>query len=274
MKIDINKLAEHFARTPFQVELVHRFVREPGMCLNDRSEPFPGFVFPLSGRAEFTFDGTPYLLAPGNAVHGGARMQLNRRVIGNARWEYLLVLYSVTGREPEDLSLSDSHFELQTGQGPRLTELLSQLWRVSSLPGGVHAFRTETLFRCVLDEMFLTARSQLSGGAQELFERVTAYIHEYYMNALSVSTLAKQYGVNENRLSYVFQKYAGMGPGDYLITYRLNRARELMLITDSPIHKIAKSVGYADPYHFSRIFKKQFGLSPSEFREKFKNNAW
>lgn len=253
---------------------MHRFVREPGMCLNDSSEPFPGFVFPLGGKAEFTFDGTPYLLSPGNVVHGGARMQLNRRVVGNTRWEYLLVLYSIMGSEPEGLTLPGSHFELQTGQSPRLTELLSQLWRVSSLPGGIHAFRTETLFRCVLDEMFLAARNQISGGAQELFEQVTAYIHEYYMNSLSVSAFAKQYGVNENRLSYVFHKYAGMGPGDYLITYRLNRARELMLITDSPIHKIAKSVGYMDPYHFSRIFKKQFGLSPSEFRAKFKNNAW
>lgn len=274
MKIDINKLAEHFAHTSFRVEQVCRFVREPGMLYNDYSSPTPGFVFPLRGKAEFVFNGTPYILEPGNVAHGGARMELNRRVVGNTKWEYLLVLYSVTGTEPEGFSLSEAHFELQVGQSPRLAELLEQLWRVSGLPGGIYTFRTETLFRCVLDEMFINTRNQTNCDAQELFERITTYMHEHYMYSLTVGALAKQYGVNENRLSYVFHKYAGMGPSDYLITYRLNRAKELILNMDSPIHKVAKSVGYTDPYHFSRIFKKQFGISPSDFREKFKNNAW
>ncbi|MEY8353934.1 AraC family transcriptional regulator [Lachnospiraceae bacterium 54-53] len=256
MKVDSNKLAEYFARISFHVELVHRFVREPGMYFNDYSEPFPGFVFPLSGKAEFVFNGTPYILMPGNVVHGGARMQLNRRVTGNARWEYLLVLYSVTGEEPEEFSFSRSHFELQTGRSPRLTELLDQLWRESGLPGGIHAFRTETLFRNVLDEMFTGMRSQINGDSQELFRQVTACIHGHYMDLLTIGALAGQYEVNENRLSYVFHKYAGMGPGDYLIAYRLNRARELMMNADFPVHKVAKCVGYTDPYHFSRIFKK------------------
>ncbi len=274
MKIEINKLAEHFARTSFQVELVSRFTKESGMQYKDYTEPFPGFVFPLCGKAEFIFDGTPYILAPGNVVHGGAQMELDRRVIGNVKWEYLLVLYRVCAHEPEDFSLPSSHFELQIGQTPRLAELLDQLWRISSQPGGIFAFRTEMLFRCVLDEIFTGARNQINDGAQALFELTTAYMHEQYMHALTVRGLAEQNGVNENRLSYVFHKYAGMGPGDYLVAYRLNRAKELLLKLEAPVYAVAKSVGYADPYHFSRIFKKQFGISPSEFREKFKNNAW
>ncbi|MDR1205599.1 MAG: AraC family transcriptional regulator [Peptococcaceae bacterium] len=274
MKIDINKLAEHFAHTSFQVKWVHRFTREPGMRFNGYSEPFPGFVFPLSGKAEFVFNSAPYSLAPGNVVHGGARMQLDMRVIGNTKWEYLLVLYHVTGGASGKFSLPDIHFELQTGQNPRLAALLEQLYQTSSLPGGIYAFRTETLFRCVLDEMFISAHSQINCGTQELFEQITAYIREHYMNALTMNALAKQYNLNENRLSYIFRKYAGMGPGDYLITYRLSRAKDQILNSDFPVHKVAKSVGYTDPYHFSRLFKKQFGTSPSEFRKKFRNNAW
>ena len=55
------------------------------------------------------------------------------------------------------------------------------------------------------------------------------------MDGLSVNSLARQNEVNENRLFYVFQKYAGMGPADYLRTYRLNRARELLVTTTVPI---------------------------------------
>ncbi|KOY83943.1 AraC family transcriptional regulator [Lysinibacillus macroides] len=270
--MDVNKLAEHFAHTAFQLKAVRRFEREPGMWFNDYSEPFPGFVFPLQGKAEFVFNGTPYIVRTGNIVHGGAQMQLDRRVIGTTKWEYLLVLYNVLGNEPKDFSLSSTHFELQTGQSPRLTELLQQLWRTSNETGGIHAFRTETLFRCVLDEMFVNVRNQTKDDTRALFEQIVSYVHDHYMDSLTVGMLAQQYNMNENRLFYLFQKYVGMGPWEYLAAYRLNRAKKLLLQLDIPIYVIAKSIGYADPYYFSRVFKKQFGISPNNFREKFKNN--
>ena len=274
MKIDINKLAEHFARTSFQVETVYRCVREPGMYYNAYSKPFPGFVFPLSGKAEFIFNGTPYILAPGNIVHGGAHMQLNSRVLGNTRWEYLLILYNITVPEPKGFNLSKEHFELAVGQSLRLTQLLNRLRHISSQPGGVAMFQTETLFREILEEVFVCMRNQTNGDAQKLFEQVSAYIHERYMEALTVPILAEENGVNRNRLAYVFHKYAGMGPGDYLLQYRLNRAKEILLSSKAPLHEVAQAAGFNDPFHFSKAFKKQLGISPSEFRSKFINNTY
>lgn len=276
MKTDVNKLAEHFARTSIQLESMCRFVRKPGQShTGGVTQPFCGFIFPMRGKAEFSFNGTPYILSKGKVIHGGVQMELDRRVIGRSQWDYILILYSVNGSEPEDFSLSSAHFELETGESPRLEELLKQIQHISRLPGGIYEFRREMLFRCILDEMFTSIQNKVNknSGTHKLFEQITDYIHGHYMNTLTVSSLAKQYNVNENRISYVFKKCSGMGPGDYLIIYRLNRAKELILSMDSPIHEVAKSVGYPDPYHFSRIFKKQFGLSPNDYRKKFKNNA-
>lgn len=273
MKIDINRLAEHFARTSFQVEAVYRCVRAPGSKCLDHTQPFPGFVFPLGGKAEFIFNGTSYILAPGNVVHGGAGMELERSVIGNTKWEYLLVLYRVCGLEPAGLSLASSHFEVQTGPSARLTDLLNRLMQVSSQPGGVASFHTETLFYNVLDEMFVCARNQTNGGAQILFEQATEYIHEFYMEPLTLTRLAEQNNVSSNRLVYVFRKYASMGPGDYILQYRLNRAKELLPVSKVPLRELAQSVGFSDPYHFSKLFKKHCGVSPSEYRKKFLNNT-
>ena len=274
MNMDINKLAEHFARTSFQVEQVCRYARDPGKSCDDYTEPFPGFVFPLRGKAEFDFSGTSYTLAQGNVVHGGANMPLNRKVLGNNRWEYLLVLYRVCGPEPPGFRLSKAHFQLIPRQSPRLTELLELLWRSSGEPGGISAFQTETLFRCVLEELFVCVRNQSSDSEQALFEKVSKYIHEHYMDGLSVRALAEQNEINENRLFYVFKKYTGMGTGKYLMAYRLNRAKEWLLAGDAPIGEVANSVGYADALYFSRIFKKQVGVSPVEFRGKFRNNPY
>ncbi|MCS7460053.1 AraC family transcriptional regulator [Paenibacillus doosanensis] len=274
MKIDINKLAEHFAHTSFRVEQVSLYGHDPGRRGDGYTEAFPGFVFPLRGKAEFVFGGTPYILAPGVVVHGGANMKLDRKVIGNTRWEYLLVHYRICAPEPTGFSLLKSHFQLAPGQSPRLTELLKLLWRLSRQPGGVTAFQTETIFRCVLEEIFVCVRNQSSDGEQALFEQISNYIHEHYMDALTVRALAEQNDINENRLFYVFKKYAGMGPGNYLMAYRLNQAKDGLLATDAPIGEVANSVGYADALYFSRLFKKQFGVSPGEFRSHFRNNPY
>lgn len=273
MKIDINKLAEHFAHTPFILEGVYHYIREPGEAGWQKTMPYPGFIFPLGGRAQFLFEGTPYLAKVGNVIHGGSDMSLDKRVVGKVKWEYLLVLYKIVVPEPERFMLSKVHFELQVGESSRLMEMLRRLHQVSSQPGGIAAFHVETLFRNILDEIFICARNQTNEGAQALFEQATAYIHEFYMEPLTLTRLAEQNNVSNNRLVYVFRKYSGMGPGDYILQYRLNRAKELLPISKAPLRELAMSVGFSDSFHFSKLFKKHFGLSPNEYRENFLNNT-
>ena len=186
MEIQLNKLAGHFARTAFQVEGVYHYSIDPGRWGCGKTAPFPGFILPLGGQAQFHFDGTPYLAGVGNVIHGGAGMSLDKRVIGNTKWEYILVLYDIRKPEPEGFTLEKAHFELITGQSPRLAELLRRLWRVSRQPGSIPAFQRETMFRCVLEEVFICARNQTNGGDQSLFKQVSDYIHEYYMDTFTI----------------------------------------------------------------------------------------
>jgi AraC-like DNA-binding protein len=243
MKIELNNLVALFTYATFHVQGVYHYTIEPGAVGRQKSAPFPGFIFPLSGQGQYYFNGTPYLARGGNVVHGGADMRLDKRVVGGAKWEYISVLYDICGAEQRDIYLPDTHFELVIGQSPRLMELLHRLWRLFNQPGALSKFQTETLFRCALEEVFVCVRNQTNGNAQTLFERVLSYIHEHYMDALTIRGLAEQNEVNENRLYYVFNKYAGMGPGDYLMMYRLNRAKELLITGDAPICKVAESVG-------------------------------
>ena len=273
MKIDVNQLAEHLAQIPFQVEGVYRYAKNPGVPHADYTDSFPGFVFPLTGKVQFQFNGTPYIFTPGKVVHGGAKMRLAQKMFGNTNWEYILVLYRICNAELEESSLSHQHFELSTGQSPRLIELIMRLWHVYNQRGGIPMFQTEMLFRDVLNEALLcVVNRQNSYESQTLFEQVTNYIHQYYYQSLTVASLAEQYNVNRNRLSYVFRRHAGMGPAEYLIKYRINMAQEMLFTSDTPVQQIAQTVGIADPFYFSRVFKKQLGISPTEYREKFIDN--
>ncbi|MFE6795371.1 helix-turn-helix transcriptional regulator [Paenibacillus chitinolyticus] len=273
MKIDVNQLAEYLAQTPFQVQGVYRYARNPGVPHADYTDSFPGFVFPLTGKIQFQFNGTPYIFTPGKVVHGGAKMKLSQKVFGKTDWEYILVLYRICNSELKESSFLHQHFELLTGQSPRLLELIMRLWHVYNQRGGISMFQTEMLFRDVLNEALLCVDNrQNSCETHTLFERVSNYMQEYYYQSLTIASLAEQNNVNRNRLSYVFRTHAGMGPAEYLLKYRLNMAQRMLFTSDVPVQQIAQAVGIADPFYFSRVFKKQFGISPTKYREKFINN--
>lgn len=273
MKIDVEQLAEHLAHIPFQVQGVYRYAKNTGVPYAEYTDSFPGFVFPLTGKIQFQFNGTPYIFSPGKIVHGGANMKLDQKNFEYANWEYILVQYQICNTELQESSFSHQHFELLTGQSPLLLELIMRLWHVYNQRGGISRFQTEMLFRHVLNEALLcVVNRQNSCESHTLFERVSNYIHEHYYQSLTISSLAEQNNVNRNRLSYVFKKHAGIGPAEYLLKYRINMAQKMLYTSDAPVQQIAHAVGIDDPFYFSRVFKKQFGIPPKEYREKFINN--
>lgn len=202
-------------------------------------------------------------------------MKLDQKMLGRTNWEYILVQYRICNSELKESSFSHQHFELLTGQSPRLIELIMRLWHVYNQRGGISMFQTEMLFREVLNEALLCViNREDSCESHTLFERVSNYIHQNYYQSLTIASLAEQNNVNRNRLSYVFRTHAGMGPAEYLLKYRINIAQEMLFTSDAPVQQIAQTVGMADPFYFSRVFKKQCGISPTEYREKFINNPW
>ena len=63
-----------------------------------------------------------------------------------------------------------------------------------------------------------------------------------------------------------FKKYAGCTPHEYLLSYRLRQAKELLLSTDDTIERIAEQCGFHSASHFARAFRKNLSMTPSEFR--------
>lgn len=270
MEFEFNQLVESFAKSDFRVKDVYRYKVEPGRKGRQRTAPFPGILIPISGKAEFRFNGIQYMTDPKKIIHGGAEMLLDKKVIGNKELQYMAILYEVKNEHRNGLRLPDTHFELTIGHSPRLKGLLNRLWKISHIPDTLSEFQRETLFRCVLEEIFVCTEKRFVSHDRDLYERISDYIHEHYSEELSVGDLAEMYELTPNRLYYIFHKYAGMGPGDYLILYRMNRAKELLLTTDAYVHEIAGEVGYSDPLYFSRIFQKRIGCSPSELRKVIK----
>ncbi|MHA6260786.1 response regulator transcription factor [Sporosarcina sp. CAU 1771] len=86
----------------------------------------------------------------------------------------------------------------------------------------------------------------------------------------SLNYLAEKLSLNPSYLSTLFKTLYDSTFQDYMLSFRLNRAKILLLSTDMKIYEIASAVGFEDPNYFSTAFKKKFMLSPNQFKEKNK----
>lgn len=93
-------------------------------------------------------------------------------------------------------------------------------------------------------------------------------MHQNYAQPLTRKELAEKVGVSENYLSQIFHQELGISPWDSLTRLRIQKARELLIGNEDTITQVAMQVGFNDLAYFSRVFRKQIGLSPQEYRSK------
>ena len=94
------------------------------------------------------------------------------------------------------------------------------------------------------------------------------FIEQRFNTNISVEEIAENCGINRSYLSKIFKNSMGKSPMEFLMTYRMSKACELLKVTDLSIADIGKAVGYDNPLHFSRAFKNSTGYSPRQWRER------
>ncbi len=99
-------------------------------------------------------------------------------------------------------------------------------------------------------------------------EKALALINENYHQALAVNDLAKKINISDSHLAHLFKQHIGLSILDYRNEIRMSHACRLLSDSELPITRIAQHVGYGDSQYFSRCFKKQFNLSPREYRKR------
>lgn len=93
------------------------------------------------------------------------------------------------------------------------------------------------------------------------------FVETHYQKRISEETVAKLCGMNTSSFSRSFKKEHKMTFCDYLINFRISKARELLQNPNASVSDIAYSVGFQDPSYFTRIFRRIVGVSPSRYRE-------
>lgn len=115
-------------------------------------------------------------------------------------------------------------------------------------------------------ETTLNQKSKLSHETQSLVRQAMAYIHEHYFEPISREDIAQYVNISKDYLTYCFRQELKTTPIRYIQRYRVNLAKSLLKETDKSVTEIALAVGFSDSGYFSRIFSRELGLSPDQYR--------
>lgn len=104
-------------------------------------------------------------------------------------------------------------------------------------------------------------------------EQAAQYFRMHYNKPISIEDYAVSHNISISWFIQNFRQYANTTPAQYVQSLRLTNAKILLETTNYNITEIANLVGYENPLYFSRFFRKQCGISPSQFRKQLVPNA-
>jgi len=103
---------------------------------------------------------------------------------------------------------------------------------------------------------------------------IISYFNENYRKKISLNKISQNMYLSPVYISKLFKEETGESPINYLIQLRLEKAKDILSTSSSiSIKDIARNVGYDDAYYFSKLFKKYYGVAPSQYKDKARPSA-
>ena len=113
---------------------------------------------------------------------------------------------------------------------------------------------------------------ELSRTPEQVVETLQRYIQENYAQSLDFSAIALRYGFSGSYLTRIFRSHTGTPPQQFLTNCRMVAAKQLLADTQLLVRDVGARVGYADPFHFCKVFKNRTGLSPLKYRKQHRTD--
>ena len=105
---------------------------------------------------------------------------------------------------------------------------------------------------------------------QNTVELLIDYIQYHYKEDLSLDLLSEQFHLSNSYISRLISNYTGKSFGENLLKIRMKKAKQFLEKNQLKISEIAENLGYHDTSYFIQVFKKYFGITPSEYRKQYK----
>ncbi|PDO11392.1 MAG: AraC family transcriptional regulator [Candidatus Reconcilbacillus cellulovorans] len=277
------ELAARLNRMVFSILLVGHRKCEPDWRQAAHRIKHHSFWLIVRGKGTFSINGTVYPAEPGKLFFFLPGMNVERSADPEHPLEYyfLRFRYAEAYEDKEQWiyrGADETPFPLAgmyaVQNAPQLIYLMEQLDALWKKRGHLIALRRKILLYEFFFELIQDFRAQQAAGdTTAAIERTQDYMIQHYQEPLKLEQLAQMAGLSVSHYSRMFKKYVGYSPIEYLTHLRIDRAKELLALSDYRLKAIARSVGYEDEFYFSRIFKKIAGVPPREYARRYRHDG-
>lgn len=247
---ELHPKVEHF---------VHRSV-DKGWRLKTRTIWNHELVLIIGGHGKVSISGREYKLSAGMLLYFYPDL-----LHSMAADESYLEFYGVHFSLPPDMDKLPFP-EITYVTAPRLRIAFDDL----NAAYGQHAYLIEWRYRILLQQIIYTLlvdRQQNSPSDAKRVNRTIDVIRRDIAHRYTIEELCRTAGMKKSLFIRVFKETTGYSPIQYVLKLRIEHAKKLLCDSDAKIEKIAAECGFSDPFYFSRLFKKQCGASPLQFRK-------
>ena len=241
----------------------------PDYDIKRTSYPYWFVKYTMAGKGILETDERSYDLVPGTL--SGFAAGAGHHYRSNAKEPLVHIFVTLTGEACEDLFARSSlgaHSVLHVEEHQETQALFENLLRVGlQKPPHAHEICCHYLHIALLFQTSIASQAHVhSSQTYRTYEKCKQYIDTRFSSLESVCDVASACGVSARYMSSLFKQYGALTPSHYLMRLKMNKAGNLLRTTDMSVKDIALSVGFDDPYHFSRNFKQFLGQSPRQYR--------
>lgn len=128
---------------------------------------------------------------------------------------------------------------------------------------------TKQIYDILISMLFIAKETghTVNPSRNPVIEQSIRYIREHYMEPMEINDVADSVSVSRFHFSRMFKSEVGYTPHEYLVLFRINRAKELLKSTDYSISEIASMVGYEYSTSFTSVFQRKIGVTPKKYRD-------
>lgn len=233
------------------------------------------FVYIKSGKGIFKSGNKTYELCGGDSFVMYPEVPAFYKASNDNPWEYIWL--GLVGRNTEKfLELAGFHSESPIHHHIDIDNAENLLSRILEFPSEKSI---DQVVKCLgilyefLSILIKDSREE-SGNTkpaectmkEEYIQQAIRYIQLHYAESMTVTSIAEYIGLDRSYFSKLFKYSIGRSPYEFLLKYRMDKAIRLLTHTSATVRQVALSVGYENPLHFTRLFKKHMGLPPAQYR--------
>ena len=231
-----------------------------------------GVLYIAEEETEYAIEKGNYLLMPPNEKQHGYKS-------GACSFYWLhfspTVAYDILYSERQTMeqdSLSVSvplYGKLQSLE--RMVILMKQLQDSDKRYGmrSLNNFTTGVILAELSAQSFVARKYSNADNSPQLYNDISEYITLNIYSDLKVADVADYFGYNEKYLTTYFKKWAKVSMKQFMIQKKMEYAKAELGETNHSVSQIGYTLGYSDPHNFSNAFKKETGLTPSEYRDSY-----